>query len=53
LSACRGRRELISIAGTSVNVRRGNERLHDTGYLLIDGQTRREEPLPSAARPAF
>jgi hypothetical protein len=34
-----GVRELISIAGVSVNVRRGNEHLLDAGYLLIDGQT--------------
>jgi hypothetical protein len=34
-----GLRTLISIAGTSAHVRRGNELLIDTGYLLIDGQT--------------
>jgi hypothetical protein len=34
-----GLRELITIAGTSVNVKRGNERLLDTGFLVIDGQT--------------
>ena len=32
-------RELISISGVSVNVRRGDEHLLDTGHLLIDGQT--------------
>jgi hypothetical protein len=32
-------RELITIAGTSVNVKRGNERLLDIGFLMIDGQT--------------
>jgi hypothetical protein len=34
-----GVRELVTIAGTSVNVKRGNERLLDTGFLMIDGQT--------------
>lgn len=33
------RRELITISGTSVNVRRGNEQLLDTGHIVIDGQT--------------
>jgi hypothetical protein len=33
------RRELITISGTSLNVRRGGERLVDTGHLVIDGQT--------------
>jgi hypothetical protein len=32
-------RELISISGVSVNVRRGNKHLLDAGHLLIDGQT--------------
>jgi hypothetical protein len=32
--------EKIFIVGTSVNVRRGNERLVDRGPILIDGQTR-------------
>jgi hypothetical protein len=32
-------RELITVAGTSVNVRRGDEHLIDTGYIEIDGQT--------------
>lgn len=36
-----GLRELIFIVGTSVNVRRGNERLVDRGPILIDGQTGR------------
>jgi hypothetical protein len=31
----------IFIVGTSVNVRRGNERLVDRGAILIDGPTRR------------
>ena len=34
-----GARELISISGVSVDVRRGDEHLLDAGYLLIDGQT--------------
>jgi len=34
-----GARELIYIVGTSVNVRRGNERLVDKGPMVIDGQT--------------
>ncbi len=34
-----GIRELITIAGVSLNVRRGNERLLDAGFLAIDGQT--------------
>ncbi|MGH3012908.1 MAG: hypothetical protein ACRDMY_13875, partial [Gaiellaceae bacterium] len=34
-----GVRELITIAGVSVNVRLGNERLLDAGFLAIDGQT--------------
>ena len=34
-----GVRELISISGVSVDVRRGDEHLLDAGYLLIDGQT--------------
>jgi hypothetical protein len=34
-----GAREKIFIVGTSVNVRRGNERLVDRGPILIDGQT--------------
>ncbi|MGH3023930.1 MAG: hypothetical protein ACRDNI_09765 [Gaiellaceae bacterium] len=34
-----GARELIYIVGTSVNVRRGKERLLDKGRLVIDGQT--------------
>ena len=33
------RRELITISGVSVNVRRDSEQLLDTGYLEIDGQT--------------
>ena len=32
-------REKIFIVGTSVNVRRGNQRLVDRGPILIDGQT--------------
>jgi hypothetical protein len=36
-----GLAERILIVGTSVNVRRGRERLLDTGAILIDGQTRR------------
>ena len=35
-----GALEKIFIVGTSVNVRRGNERLVDRGPILIDGQTR-------------
>jgi len=31
----------ILIVGTSVNVRRGKERLVDRGVILIDGPTRR------------
>ena len=34
-----GLREKILIVGTSVNVRRGRERLIDTGVVLINGQT--------------
>ena len=34
-----GIREKIFIVGTSVNVRRGNERLVDRGPILLDGQT--------------
>jgi hypothetical protein len=34
-----GLREKIFIIGTSVNVRRGNQRLVDRGPILIDGQT--------------
>lgn len=34
-----GVRELISISGVSIDVRRGDEHLLDAGYLLIDGQT--------------
>jgi hypothetical protein len=34
-----GVRELISISGVSVNVRRDGEHLLDAGYLLIDGRT--------------
>ena len=34
-----GLREQIVIVGTSVNVRRGRERLLDTGLVVIDGQT--------------
>jgi len=34
-----GRREYISIVGTSVNVQRGSEHLVDRGPILIDGQT--------------
>ena len=34
-----GLRERIFIVGTSVNVRRGDERLVDRGPILIDGQT--------------
>jgi hypothetical protein len=34
-----GLREHIFIVGTSVNVRRGDERLVDRGPILIDGQT--------------
>jgi hypothetical protein len=34
-----GRRESIFVVGTSVNVRRGDERLVDRGPILIDGQT--------------
>jgi hypothetical protein len=34
-----GLRESIFIVGTSVNVRRGDERLVDRGPILIDGQT--------------
>jgi hypothetical protein len=33
------RRELITISGVSVNVRRDGEQLLDTGHLVIDGQT--------------
>jgi hypothetical protein len=36
-----GAREHIFIIGTSVNVRRGSERLVDRGPILIDGQTGR------------
>jgi hypothetical protein len=36
-----GQREHIFIVGTSVNVRRGRERLVDRGPILIDGQTGR------------
>ena len=32
-------RQNIVIVGTSVNVRRGRERLLDTGLVVIDGQT--------------
>ncbi len=32
-------RQNILIVGTSVNVRRGRERLLDTGLVVIDGQT--------------
>jgi hypothetical protein len=35
------RPDKIFIVGTSVNVRRGRERLIDTGAILIDGATRR------------
>jgi hypothetical protein len=34
-----GQRERIFIVGTSVNVRRGHQRLVDRGPILIDGQT--------------
>lgn len=34
-----GIREKIFVVGTSVNVRRGNERLVDRGTILLDGQT--------------
>ena len=37
--AVTGAREKIFIVGTSVNVRRGNQRLVDRGPILIDGQT--------------